>query len=152
METIKSKVAAARKLAKKGACLLRKVDEKKEKFQAEARRLAEKKVTMVAKKDKAKEEIARLRRKLQDLRAGFAAQKEDLEANYQKQADDMFFYGYRCCMKKHDIANDTLSFPSDDEEDEFFGGPAQGDGSVSGDGHAPRGSLSTKDGSHGEQT
>ena len=55
-------------------------------------------------------------------------------------------------MKKHDIANDTLSFPSNDEEDEFFGAPAQGDGSMSGDRHALRGSISTEDGSHGEQT
>ena len=55
-------------------------------------------------------------------------------------------------MKKHDIANDNLSFPSDDEEDEFFGAPAQGDRSVSGNGHAPRGSLSTEDGFYGEQT
>ena len=40
----------------------------------------------------------------------------------------MFFYGYRCCMKKQDIANDTPSFPSDDEEDEFSGSPALRDG------------------------
>ena len=35
----------------------------------------------------------------------------------------MFFYGYWYCMKKHDIANDTLNFPFDDEENEFLGGP-----------------------------
>ena len=93
LETIKSKVATTRKLTKKGACLLRKVDEKKEKSQVEAHQLAEKKANMVAKKENAKEETARLRRELQDLRAGFAAQKEDLEADHQKQADDMFFYG-----------------------------------------------------------
>ena len=68
LETIKSKVATTRKLTKKGACLLRKVDEKK--------------ANMVAKKENAKEETARLRQELQDLRAGFAAQKEDLEADY----------------------------------------------------------------------
>ena len=33
-----------------------------------------------------------------------------MEAKYQKQVDDMFFYGYRCCMKKHGIAQDTPSF------------------------------------------
>ncbi|KAL6328161.1 hypothetical protein AAG906_034304 [Vitis piasezkii] len=81
---------------------------------------------MVAEKEKVKEETARLRQELQDL--------------------------------QHDIANDTLNFPSDDEEDEFFGGLAQGDGSVPGDesvlgyNHAPRGSLSIEDSSHGEQT
>ena len=35
----------------------------------------------------------------------------------------MFFYGYQCCMKKHDIAQDTPSFPSDDE-DEVLGSSA----------------------------
>lgn len=53
---------------------------------------------------------------------GFATKKEDLAANYQKQVDDIFFYDYRC-MKKHGIAQDTLNFPSDDE-DKFLGGPA----------------------------
>ena len=47
--------------------------------------------------------VARLRQELQDLWVGFSAQKEDLEANYQKQVDDMFFNDYQCCMKKHDI-------------------------------------------------
>ena len=78
---------------------------------------------MAADKEKAEEEVARLRQKLQDLRAGFATQKEDLKVDYQKQVDDMFFYGYRCCMKKHGIAQDTLSFLSDDE-DEFLSDPA----------------------------
>ena len=64
----------------------------------------------------------------------------------------MFFYGYRCCMKKHDIANDTPNLPSDDEEDEFLDGLAQGDGPVQGDGHAPEGGLSTENDSCGEQT
>ena len=64
---------------------------------------------MVAKNKKAEEETTRLKRELQDLRIRFAAQKKDLEVNYQKQVDDMFFYGYRCCMKKHGIANDTPS-------------------------------------------
>ena len=70
---------------------------------------------MVAEKEKAEKEATRLRWELQDL------------YGYQKQVNDMFFYGYRCCMKKHDIANDTPSFLSDDEQDEFLGGPAPGD-------------------------
>lgn len=40
---------------------------------------------------------------MEELQAGFAAQKEELEGEYQKQVDDMFFFDYRCCMKKHDI-------------------------------------------------
>ncbi|KAL6340063.1 hypothetical protein AAG906_038898 [Vitis piasezkii] len=61
--------------------------------------------------------------KLAEEGVGFATQKEDLEADYQNQVDDMFFYDYRCCIKKHGIANDIPSFPFDDE-DEFLGGPA----------------------------
>lgn len=82
---------------------------------------------MVAEKEKAEKEATRLRWELQDLQVGFTAQKKDLEMGYQKQVNDMFFYGYRCCMKKHDIANDTPSFLSDDEQDEFLGDPAPGD-------------------------
>ena len=40
-------------------------------------------------------------------------------------------------MKKHDIANDIFSFSFDDEEDEFLGSPAQGDGPALGDRPAP---------------
>lgn len=29
----------------------------------------------------------------------------------------MFFYGYRCYMKKHDITNNILNIPSDDDGD-----------------------------------
>ena len=64
----------------------------------------------------------------------------------------MFFYGYQCCMKKHGIANDTPNFPSDDEDDEFLGGPAQGDRPALGDRHALGGRPSTEDDSHGEWT
>lgn len=46
----------------------------------------------------------------------------------------MFFYDYQCYMKKHGIAQDTSSFPSD-EEDEFLGNPTQEGG------HASKGAL-----------
>ena len=36
----------------------------------------------------------------------------------------MFFYDYQCCIKKHDIGNDTLNFPSDNEDEDFLSGPA----------------------------
>ena len=58
-------------------------------------------------------------------------QKETLEATYQNQVDDMFFYGYWCCMKKHDVTQDTPSFSSDDE-DEVLDDLAQRGGDVSG--------------------
>ena len=62
---------------------------------------------MVDDKKKAEKETTRLRQELQDLQAGFAVQKVD----YQKQVDDMFFYDYQYCMKKHDIAQNTLTSP-----------------------------------------
>ena len=108
--------------------MLRKVEEEKKAFQAKTCRLVEEKATTVAEKEKTEEETARLRQKLQDLWAGFATQKEDLEVNYQKQVDDMFFYGYQCCMKKHGIANDTPNLSFNDENDEFLGGFTQWDG------------------------
>lgn len=85
---------------------------------------------MATYKKKAKEEAAQLRQELQDLRVGFAAQKEDFEADYQKQVEDMFFYDYRCYIKKHGIVQDTPSSPSDDE-DEFLGDRTQGEGQAS---------------------
>lgn len=152
LEMAKSKVVTAWKLAEEGACLLRKTDEEKEASQVEACQLAKEKTTMMTKKEKTKNEIAQLRRELQDLRARFAAQKKDLETNYQKQVDDKFFYGYRCCMKKHDITNDTPNFPFDDDDDEFLGGPIPRDKPMLGDGHAPGDVPFAEDGSHGERT
>ncbi|RVW84078.1 hypothetical protein CK203_040608 [Vitis vinifera] len=35
---------------------------------------------------------------------------EELEADYQKQVDEMYFFGYRCCMKKHGIKRASLRF------------------------------------------
>ena len=125
LETTRSEATTAQKLAEQGAYLLRKVEEEKKTFQTKTCRLVEEKATTVAEKEKTEEETARLRQKLQDLWAGFATQKEDLEVNYQKQVDDMFFYGYQCCMKKHGIANDTPNLSSNDENDEFLGGFTQ---------------------------
>ena len=52
---------------------------------------------------------------MEELLAGFATQNEELEVKYQKQVDDMFFFGYRCCMKKHGITQDTPNYISNDE-------------------------------------
>ena len=57
-----------------------------------------------------------------ELEVGFVTQKKELEAEYQKQVDEMYFFGYRCCMKKNGIMHDIHSLPSDDE-DEILGGP-----------------------------
>ena len=40
---------------------------------------------------------------------------------YQQQVDDMFFYDYHCCMKRHDITDDILNIPSNDEDEAMLG-------------------------------
>ena len=123
LETARSEATAAWNLVEEGACLLRKVGDDKEASHTEARWLDEEKTTITVKKEKTEDETIWLRRELQDLRAGFVTQKKDLETDYQKQVNDMFLYDYQYCMKKHDIANDALNFPFDDEDDEYFGQP-----------------------------
>ncbi|RVW31110.1 hypothetical protein CK203_093166 [Vitis vinifera] len=53
---------------------------------------------------------------------------------------------------KRELQDLRISYPSYDEEDEFSGGPAQGDGSAIGDRHALRGGPSIEDNFHGEWT
>lgn len=52
-----------------------------------------------------------------ELEVGYVAQKKELEAEYQKQVDEMYLFGYYCCMKKNDIMHDILSLSSDDEDE-----------------------------------
>ena len=40
---------------------------------------------------------------------------------YQWQVDNIFFYGYRCCMKKHGITDDIPNIPLDDEDKAILG-------------------------------
>lgn len=76
-----------------------------------------------AKCKEAKQENAQLKQKLEKLRVEYTAQRNE----YQKQVDEMFLYGYRCCIKKNDITQDTPSFPSNDEG-ETPGGSFLGNG------------------------
>ncbi|RVW36973.1 hypothetical protein CK203_103668 [Vitis vinifera] len=114
-----------------GVDLLKRVEEEKEATQAKAHRLVEKNETMEVGKKKAEGETGRLSQELEELWTRFAIQKEELEAEYQKQVDNMFFYGYHYCMKKHGIAQDTPRVSSD-EEKEVVSGPARGEGDASG--------------------
>lgn len=118
LETMKSEVVAAWNLVEEGTDLLRKTEEENKVVQTNTRRLAEEKDAMATDKEKIEEE------------AGFTKQKKALEATYQKQVDDMFFYSYWCCMKKHGITQDTSSFSSDDE-DEVLNDLTQRGGDVS---------------------
>ena len=58
----------------------------------------------------------RLSAQKEKLEAEFAEQREELETEYQKQVDEMYLFGYRCCMKKHGIKRDVPSIPSGEEE------------------------------------
>ena len=131
LEMEKSEVTIARKLTEEGVDLLKRVEEEKEATQAKAHRLVEKNETMEVGKKKAEGETGRLSQELEELWTRFAIQKEELEAEYQKQVDNMFFYGYHYCMKKHGIAQDTPRVSSD-EEKEVVSGPARGEGDASG--------------------
>ena len=39
----------------------------------------------------------------------------------------MFFFGYQYCMRKNDIIQDILRYPSDEEENAIVSGPTQGE-------------------------
>ncbi|RVW73821.1 hypothetical protein CK203_056637 [Vitis vinifera] len=66
-------------------------------------------------------------KELEELRVGFAVEKETLIEDYQKQVDEMFFFGYQCCMRKNGITQYIPSYPSNEEKDATVSGPAQGD-------------------------
>ncbi|RVW23366.1 hypothetical protein CK203_100795 [Vitis vinifera] len=91
---------------------LKELQEGMEVAKVEARRMGEEKEATEA--------------KCKELRAGFTVEKEALTEDYQKQVDEMFFYGYQCCMRKNDT-QDVSTYPSDDEENTTINGPAQGD-------------------------
>ncbi|RVW62877.1 hypothetical protein CK203_060372 [Vitis vinifera] len=58
----------------------------------------------------------RLSAQKEELEGEFAVEREELEADYQKQVDEMYFFSYRCCMKKHGIKRDVPSIPPSEEE------------------------------------
>lgn len=83
--------------------------------------------------DQLKKELEELRvvfdaqkKELEELQVGFTVEKKELEEDYHKQVDEMFFFGYQCCMKKNDITQDIPSYPFDDEG-ATVSGPAQRD-------------------------
>lgn len=70
---------------------LRKAKEERKMTNVEARWLREEWEAAEAKCRNTEQENECLRKELEDLQAGFAAQKKELEGEYQKQVDDMFF-------------------------------------------------------------
>lgn len=51
----------------------------------------------------------------------FAKEKNKLDVPYQQQVDDMFFYDYRCYMRKHGIIDDIPNIPLDEENETILG-------------------------------
>ena len=73
--------------------------------------------TEVSIEKKQKEDLQlRLSAQKEEQEGEFAVEREELEVDYQKQVDDMFFFDYRCCMKKHDIKRDVPSIPPGEEK------------------------------------
>lgn len=60
--------------------------------EVEARRLKKEGETIEAKHKKAEQENEQLTKEMEELRAGFDAKKKELEDEYQKQMDDIFFF------------------------------------------------------------
>lgn len=112
---MESGLTTAQKATANGAEALRRAEEEREMAQVEANHLREEVKATEAKDRDADQEIAHLRKELEESRAGFAVQKKELENKYHRQVDDIFFVGYRCCIKKNDITQDTPSYLSDDE-------------------------------------
>lgn len=116
MKLTEGELATTQKVANEIVRLLRKAEEEKKAVEVETCRLSGEGEATKAKCKKAEQENEWLRQEMEELRAGFTAQNEELEGEYQKQVDEMFFFDYRCCMKKHGITQDTPSYPSDDED------------------------------------
>ncbi|RVX21476.1 hypothetical protein CK203_002110 [Vitis vinifera] len=73
--------------------------------------------TEVSIEKKQKEDLQlRLDVQKEELEREFAVEREELAADYQQQVDDMFIFGYRCCMKKNGIKRDTPSIPPGEEK------------------------------------
>ena len=148
LEKVEAELASVRKAVSDGAEQLCQVEGEREAIRAEADSLRKEKEALEGQVNEAGQENLQLKREMEELRASlaaqkmesedlregmaaqkeemevsFAAQKKELEEEYQQQADEMYFFGYRCCMKKNGIMHDTPSFPSD-EVDEASGAPS----------------------------
>ncbi|KAJ9682519.1 hypothetical protein PVL29_018438 [Vitis rotundifolia] len=115
-ERAESDLAAAQKATTNEAEALIKAEKEKKTAKAEACQPRKERKAVEAKFKHAEQENDRLKKKLEELRARFAAQKKELEGEYQKQVDDMFFFDYQCCMTKNDITQDTPNYPYDDDD------------------------------------
>ena len=109
-------MATARKAMADGTEQLSRVEEERVAIWAEADTLKKEKQALEGQVNEAGQENLQLKKETDELRASLAAQKKEMEEEYQRQADKMYFFSYRCCMKKHEIMHDIPSFPSDEQD------------------------------------
>ena len=114
LERVKSDLANAQKVVMDRAEALGKAEGEKKMAQAEVGRLREDVKVAEGKGRDSDKEIESLRKELEELQARFTSQKE-LDNDYKKQVDDMFFFGYQCCMKKNNITQHIPNYPSNDK-------------------------------------
>ena len=78
------------------------------------RETEELRASLVAQKKESEDLPGGLAAQKEEMEARFAAQKKEMEEEYQRQADVMYFFRYRCCIKKHRIMHDIPYIPSDE--------------------------------------
>ena len=147
LEKVEAELATAQKAVADGAEKLSQAEEEKGTVRAKVNLLKREKGALEGQIKGVEQENSQLKNEVDELRASlaaqkketerlqagliaqrekmeskFAAQKKELETEYQRQVDEMYFFDYHCYMKNNDIMHDVLSLPSDDE-DAIPGGP-----------------------------
>lgn len=115
LEHMETDLVASQKAVVERVEALKMVEEEKASVHVETNKLRKEGRNAEAKCKETEQENAQLKKEMEELRAGFEVQKKELEKEHQKQVDEMYFFGYRCCMKKNDITQDIPSLPYDDE-------------------------------------
>ena len=141
LEQSEANLTAAQRASAESAKALRRSQEDKEALRIELEEAKSREEATETRLNEAEDEMAQLRREMRQLRTEVSierkqkeslqlrliAQKEELEAKfvlkreelkieYQKQVDEMYFFSYRCCMKKNGIKRDVPSIPPGKEE------------------------------------
>ena len=112
-EALRADLAEAKSREESTVVYLHEAEDEMARLRGEVRQLR----TEASIEKKQKEDLQlRLVAQKEELEGEFAADREALEADYQKQVDDMFFFGYRCCKKKNGIKRDVPSIPPGKEK------------------------------------
>ena len=141
LEQVEASLSAARRASEESAEVLKKSQEDNEALRIELAEAKSREESTNARLHEAEDEMAQLRGEVRRLRTDvsidkkqkkdlqsrlsaqreeleveFAAERKELETDYQKQVDEMYLFGYRCCMKKHGIKRDVHSIPPGEKE------------------------------------